>query len=106
MARISRDQFLKLQRKYRTDEAIAKLYGISRQAVFKLRKRYGIAPVAGRQEHRNGEVARLYRSGQNATRIARRYRLSTVHVYRILRAQGVQLRRGKGGDGEGAGGAE
>jgi hypothetical protein len=93
MARISRDQLLKLQRRYRTDEAIAKLYGISRQAVFKLRKRYGIAPVTGRQAGRDSEIARRYLSGQSTARISRRFRLSTVHIYRILRAQGVDVHR-------------
>lgn len=94
MARISRDQLLKLQRRYRTDAAIGNLYGISRQAVYKLRKRYGIPPVSDRTEHRNTEIANRYLQGRSAPRIARRFRLSTVHVYRILRSMHVPLRRG------------
>jgi hypothetical protein len=45
MAKISKDQLVKLQKKYITDHAIGKLFGISRQAVHQLRNKYGIPPV-------------------------------------------------------------
>ena len=37
MAKINKSQLIKLQGKYVTDDAIGKLYGISRQAVHRLR---------------------------------------------------------------------
>ncbi len=93
MARISRDQFLRLRQRYRTDKAIAQLFGISRQAVYKMRVKYGIEPVQNRHARRNAEMAHLYQLGMSGERIARRFRLSTVHVYRILRNEGVHTRR-------------
>jgi len=45
MAKINKSQLIKLQSKYVTDDAIGKLYGISRQAVHQLRNAYGIPPV-------------------------------------------------------------
>ncbi|MBD3242985.1 MAG: helix-turn-helix domain-containing protein [Chitinivibrionales bacterium] len=98
MARISKDQLLKLQKKYRTDRAIGELYGISRQAVHRLRKRYGISPAEQRRDRRDEDVVRLYAAGQSATRIAQRFHLSTVHVYRILRRHQVALRRPRPGN--------
>ena len=91
--RISNDQLLKLQRRYHTDQAIAQLFGISRQAVQQLRVRFGIVPVVRRHERRNAEIARAYRSGVSGARLARRYRLSVAQIYRILAAESVRLRR-------------
>ncbi len=90
--RISRDQLLKLQKRYHTDQAIARLFGISRQAVHQLRGRYDIAPVASRHARRNAEIVRTYQAGLSGARIARRHRMSVSQVYRILAAEGVALR--------------
>ncbi len=89
MARISKDQLIKLQKKYKTDTAIGELYGISRQAVHQLRTKYGIAPVEDKTSDRDKEVIRLYTSGVPGTRIARKMKLSPSQTYRILRAQGL-----------------
>lgn len=89
MARISKDQLLKLQKRYKTDTAIGELYGISRQAVHQLRKKYGILPVEDRTIQRDAEVIRLYQSGISGTRIAKKMKLSTSQTYRILRAEGL-----------------
>jgi len=91
--RVGRDQFLRLQKRYHTDSAIGRLFGISRQAVHRIRVRHGIAPVADRHGRRNAEIARLYRQGLSGEAVARRFRLSTPHVYRLLAAGGVPLRR-------------
>jgi DNA-binding CsgD family transcriptional regulator len=93
MARIGRDQFMRLRKRYRTDKAIAELFGISRQAVYKLRTKYGIEPAAKRTAKRNAEIAYLYGLGMSSERLARRFKLSIVHIYRILKSEGVQTRR-------------
>ena len=98
MARISPEQLKKLQKRYHTDEAIGKLFGISRQAVFRIRKRYGIAPVTQGKDHRDTEIVKAYTRGQTATRIARRFHLSAMQVYRILRRHDVPLHRARNGD--------
>ncbi|MBD3393748.1 MAG: helix-turn-helix domain-containing protein [Chitinivibrionales bacterium] len=94
MARIGKNQLVKLQKKYKTDEAIGRLYGISRQAVHQLRDKYGIAPVADRHGDRNAEIVKLYKQGMAGTRIARKLKLSVSQTYRVLNAtQGVSIRK-------------
>ncbi len=63
MARISKEQLEKLQKNYKTDEAIGPIPGISRQAVHWLRTRYGIAPVRDKHKVRDNEILRYYREG-------------------------------------------
>ncbi len=87
MPRIGRNQFRKLQRKYKTDAAIAKLYNISRQAVFKIRKRYGIPPVKTRNAARDAAIRRLYSEGVTIMEIADRASMSRMQVYRIIRRE-------------------
>ena len=57
MARIGKNQLIKLQKKYKTDEAIAKLYGITRQAVHRIRNKYGIMGIPTLSIFKSGEVA-------------------------------------------------
>jgi hypothetical protein len=93
MPRISRSQLVKLQKRYHSDQAVGELFGITRQAVQQLRRRLAVAPVAGRHTRRNAELARLYANGASGARLARRHRLSVVQVYRILKHEGVSLRK-------------
>ena len=85
MARISKGQLEKLQKKYKSDEAIGKLYGISRQAVHQLRQRYGIAPVADKHRDRDREIVRAYQGGLSGIKIAGKFRISISQIYRVLR---------------------
>ena len=84
MPRISKNQLIKLQKKYKTDESIGELYGITRQAVHQLRVRYGLAPVADKHDDRNKDVVRQYESGIPGSRLARKYGLSLSQIYRIV----------------------
>ena len=87
MARIGKNQLEKLQKKYKTDEAIGKLYGISRQAVHQLRVKYGIAPIDEKNRGRDEEILRLFKSGVAGTKIARKFRLSVSQTYRIINGE-------------------
>ncbi|MDO5576628.1 MAG: hypothetical protein Q4F84_06070 [Fibrobacter sp.] len=82
--RISKSQLLKLQKKYHTDDAIGQLFGISRQAVQYLRKKYGIAPVDNKCEKRNQELIEEYNRGVVGTKLAKKYNLSITQIYRII----------------------
>ena len=92
MARISKGQLEKLQKKYKTDEAIGKLFGISRQAVHQLRNKYGIDPVSDKHGERNEEINRQYGQGMSGIKLAKKFRLSISQAYRI-----INLRKGKKG---------
>lgn len=84
MARISKGQLEKLQRKFNTDEAIGNLFGISRQAVHQLRAKYNMAPVENKKRERDDEIGRLYAQGVPGTRVAKRFKLSVSQAYRII----------------------
>jgi len=84
MARISKSQLEKLQKKYKTDEAIGTLFGISRQAVHQLRDKYGVCPVSDKHRERNEEVRRLYGQGTSGIACAKKTKLSISQTYRII----------------------
>jgi hypothetical protein len=93
MPRISRDQLIRLQKKYHTDEAVGNLLGVTRQYVHQLRNALGVPVVSDRHGKRNGEIARLYATGTSGAKLARRFRISVSQVYRVLRDRHVPLRR-------------
>ena len=90
MARIGKNQLIKLQKKYKTDEAIGKLYGISRQAVHQLRIKYDVPIIEDKYNERNEEIVRLYRDGMAGTKIARKLKMSVSQTYRILNSAGIR----------------
>jgi hypothetical protein len=85
MARISKQQLIKLQTKYKTDDAIGTLFGITKQAVHQLRNKYGIMPVADKHEDRNSEITRSFDAGVAGTAIAKKFKISVSQAYRIIR---------------------
>jgi DNA invertase Pin-like site-specific DNA recombinase len=91
MARISKGQLEKLQKKYKTDAAIGKLFGISRQAVHQLRSSYGIDPVDNKHSERDEEIIGYYKQGISGTKIAKKCKLSISQTYRII-GQGTTIK--------------
>ena len=85
MAKINKSQLIKLQGKYITDDAIGKLYGISRQAVHQLRNKFGIPPVENKHKTRNSEIVKAYKKGTSCVKIAQKYKLSISQTYRVIR---------------------
>jgi Mor family transcriptional regulator len=85
MKRISKPQLIKLQTKYKTDDAIAGLFGITRQAIHQLRNKYGIAPLKDKHAERNEEIAKTYKAGMPGTKLAKKFKLSVSQAYRIIR---------------------
>lgn len=84
MVRIGKDQLIKLQKKYPTDSSIAQLYGISRQAIQRLRTKYGIPPGEPTRAGRNAEIRRLRLDGMTVSFIAQKFGISETHIYRII----------------------
>lgn len=84
MARISKAQLIKLQKKFTTDAAIGEQFGITRQAVHQLRKKYGIDSSLANNPERNAEIVKLYDSGTSGTALAKKYKLSISQTYRII----------------------
>jgi hypothetical protein len=84
MARITKVELLKLQKKLETDEAIGKNLGITRQAVHQWRKKYGIDSRWELNPDRNKKMSALYKTGKTGSEIAKKFGLSLSQTYRLI----------------------
>jgi len=84
MARITKSELIKLQRRLKRDAAIGAEFGITRQAVHQLRRKYGIASVVESNPQRDKGILRMYREGKGVSAIARKTGLSVSYTYRII----------------------
>lgn len=84
MAKISKAELIRLQKKLKTDARIGEEFGITRQAIHQLRKKYGIeSRIAGNKE-RNIELVKLREAGKSVESLAKKYDLSVPQTYRII----------------------
>ncbi len=95
MARITKSELIKLQRKLKRDAAIGAEFGITRQAVHQLRRKYGIASIVESNPQRDRSILKLYREGKSVAAIARRFGLSISYTYRIISEARSARRQGK-----------
>jgi len=84
MAKITKAQLAKLQKKHKTDAAIGELFGITRQAVHQMRKKYGIDSSIINNPERNSSIVKAYDSGASGTALAKKFDLSVSQTYRII----------------------
>lgn len=85
MASITKSELIKLQRILTTDGAIGKKFGITRQAVHQLRRKYGVTSAKADNPQRNKKIIELYKSGKSGTVIAMKLNLSVSQTYRIIK---------------------
>ena len=84
MAAISKSELIKLQKTLKTDAAIGEKFGITRQAIHQLRKKYGIDSRYVKNDERNAKVIALYKKGMSGTAIAEKVGLSVSRTYKII----------------------
>ena len=84
MARITKAQLVRLQKKFKTDAKIGEQFGITRQAVHQLRKIYAIESVIAKNSERNEDIIELYENGTSGTDLAKKFKLSISQTYRII----------------------
>ncbi len=84
MARINKAQLVKLQKKLKTDAKIGEQFGITRQAIHQLRKKYGIASVIAKNAERNEKIVKAYNGGVSGTALAKKFDLSISQTYRVI----------------------
>ena len=87
MAAIRKAQLEKLQKKFITDAAIGAQFGITRQAVHQLRKKFGLGSSLKDNPHRNQKIVKAYESGESGTALAKKYNLPLLA--RIPLVQGI-----------------
>jgi Mor family transcriptional regulator len=95
MARISKSELIKLQKKYVTDEAIGKKVGITRQAIHQLRGKYGIKSSISDNPKRNAKIIAAYKKGIVGPAIAKKFGLSVSQTYNVLREGGVMKKKAR-----------
>ena len=96
MALCTKTELLNLQKTLKTDDAIAKKFKVTRQAVFLLRAKYGIPSVREKNPARNQEMKNLFASGKTGVEIAKKYDLSISQAYRIVGEKSAKVKKGKG----------
>ena len=84
MPRVTKQEFIKLQKKLKTDQAIGKKFGISRQAIHQLRKEYGLAAIKNKNKERNEAIRAMYKNEVPVAKISKKTGLSVSQVYRLL----------------------
>jgi DNA invertase Pin-like site-specific DNA recombinase len=84
MARITKSELIKLQKRLQTDAKIGEEFGITRQAVHQLRKKYGIESVIAKNDERNQKIVNSYEGGSSGTTLAKKFKLSVSQTYRII----------------------
>jgi DNA invertase Pin-like site-specific DNA recombinase len=95
MARISKSELIRLQKKFKTDARIGEEFGITRQAVHQLRKKYGIESRTAGNPERNKEMVVLRESGHSVEAIAKKFKLSIPQTYRILKETASTMKPAK-----------
>jgi Mor family transcriptional regulator len=97
MATITKAQLEKLQKKLVTDAAIGAQFGITRQAVHQLRKKFGLESSLKDNPQRNQEIVKAYESGESGTALAKKYKLSISQTYRIINENKKPAKKSKKG---------
>lgn len=85
MAKISKAELIRLQKKLKTDARIGEEFGITRQAVHQLRKKYGIDSRLSGNKERNSELVQQREAGKSIESLAKKYDLSIPQTYRIIK---------------------
>ena len=84
MVRITEPQLLRLQKTLKTDAAIGKKFGITRQAVHLWRRKFRVPCIPDKNKKRNDRIKALHRKGLSAAKIGKKVGLSFGQVYKIL----------------------
>ena len=90
MKKWTAQSLLRLQKKHVTDEAIGKVMGCTRQAVFQQRVRLGVSSVVARNDKRNLVIAGMYHRNVPVIAIAKKFNLSIPQTYRIISLTAVK----------------
>ena len=93
MARISKSELIKLQKKLVTDEAIGKKFHVTRQAIHQLRKKYGIESSIADNPERNAKIVAQYKKGLSGTKLAKKFGLSVSQTYRVINEGGKKKKK-------------
>ena len=95
MAIVSKSELTRLQKSLGTDEAIAKKFKVTRQAIHQLRNKYGIPSLVAKNPERNAKIVSMYKAGKTGTEIAEKFGLSVAQTYRVIMLASGKKKAGK-----------
>jgi Mor family transcriptional regulator len=84
MAKINKNELIRLKKTLVTDAAIGEKIGVTRQTIHALRKKYGIKSNYADNPDRNVKIVAAYKTGVLGPVLAKKHDLSTTQIYRIL----------------------
>jgi DNA invertase Pin-like site-specific DNA recombinase len=84
MAVVNKSELIKLYKTLKSDGAIGKKFGVTRQAIHQLRQKYSIDSKYTKNPVRNAQILALYGKGLSGTSIAKKLELSISQTYRII----------------------
>ncbi|MDG5815496.1 helix-turn-helix domain-containing protein [Chitinispirillales bacterium ANBcel5] len=93
MPRVTKTELLRLQKKFKTDARIGDEFGITRQAIHQLRKKYGIPSRTSGNPERNQQILTMRDKGASVEAIARKFKLSIPQTYRIIKESSAPPRK-------------
>ena len=89
MLKLSKSQLIALQKKLTTDEAIGKKYGVTRQAIHQIRKKYSIKSSYADNPERNKNIVALYKKrAPGIAPLAKKFGLSVSQTCKIINEPG------------------
>ena len=89
MSNISKQELIQLQKTLGRDVAIGKKFGVTRQAVHQMRKKYGIESRYFDNSERNASIIEQYKKGLlGVSVLAKKHALSIPRVYKIIQRAG------------------
>jgi len=85
MRDISKEDFLDLRKKHKSDSEIAKELNCSRQYLNYLRKSFCIPSIRKNNITRDEKIFQESFTNKSKLRISRKYKVSVCHVYRVIK---------------------
>ena len=82
----TKTKLLRLQKFYKTDQAIGDLFGVTRQSVNHWRMKHGIKSLRDKIEARNYLIKKGFKSGIPVARLSIKYKLSLSQTYRAIKS--------------------
>ena len=82
---ISKEDFLDLRKKHKSDSEIAKELNCSRQYLNYIRKSFSIPSIKKNSITRDEKIFQDSFTNKSKLRISRKYKISVCHIYRIIK---------------------
>ncbi|HUI91607.1 MAG TPA: hypothetical protein VLX68_05090 [Chitinivibrionales bacterium] len=84
MSVVTKIELIRLQKLLGADDAIAKKFKVTRQAIQQLRLRYRIKSRYVKNPKRNKEILSLFKRGKTGYEIAKKFGLSVSRTYKLI----------------------